>query len=71
MKREEFLKKYANIPINLRGEIILVLEDKGPITWNVAYLEVSQNTELGNEILRKLNSIWGKRKIKSKKRLKS
>lgn len=71
MKREEFLKRYANIPINLREEIVLVLKDKGPITWNVAYLEISHGTELGNEILKRLDLIWGKRKTKSKKKLKS
>lgn len=64
MTREEFLKTYADIPINLRKEIILVLENKEPITWNVAYLEISQNTKLGKEILRKLELIWGKGKKK-------
>lgn len=62
MTREEFLKTYANIPLNLRKEIIVVLKDKGPITWNVAYLEIKQDTKLGKEILKKLDLIWGKRK---------
>ncbi|MBU1176950.1 MAG: hypothetical protein ABIG88_02105 [Patescibacteria group bacterium] len=62
MTREEFLKIYANIPINLREEIILVLENRGPITWNVAYLEISQKTKLSEEILKKFNLIWGKEK---------
>ncbi|MBC8294221.1 MAG: hypothetical protein H8E55_00260 [Pelagibacterales bacterium] len=62
MTREEFLKTYANIPINLRQEIILVLKDKEPITWNVAYLEINQDTKLGKEILKKLDLIWEKRK---------
>ena len=62
MTREKFLKIYANIPINLREEIILVLENKGPITWNVAYLEINQSTKLGEEILKKFNLIWGKEK---------
>jgi len=64
MTREEFLKTYANIPINLRQEIILVLKDKEPITWNVAYLEINQDTKLGKEILKKLDLIWEKRKTK-------
>ena len=62
MTREEFLKTYANIPINLRQEIVLVLKDKEPITWNVAYLEINQDTKLGKEILKKLDLIWEKRK---------
>jgi len=61
MTREEFKKVYANIPLNLREEIILVLKNRGPITWNVAYLEIEQDTELSKEILKKLDSIWGKK----------
>lgn len=55
--REKFLKLYANLPINLREEIILVLPDKQPITWNVAYLEVNSNTKLGEEILKRLEDL--------------
>lgn len=54
MAKDRFFKVYANLPINLRDEIVLVLPEKGPITWNVAYLEISNDTELGNEILQKL-----------------
>jgi len=54
MNKERFFKVYANLPINLREEIVLVLPEKGPITWNVAYLEIDNNTELGKEILQKL-----------------
>ncbi len=52
--KDSFLKVYANLPINLRNEVILVLPDKGPITWNVAFLEISNETELGKMILKKL-----------------
>lgn len=38
--KEKFIKIYTNLPLGLRGDIILVLPDLGPITWNVAYLEV-------------------------------
>jgi len=48
-----FLKVYANIPINLRKEIILVIDDE-PITWNAAYVEIKNKTELGRKILSKL-----------------
>lgn len=51
--KENFLKVYANLPLGIREEIILVLEGK-PITWNVAYLEVNNNTKNSQEILRKL-----------------
>ncbi len=48
-----FMEVYSNIPINLRKEIILVIDDQ-PISWNVAYLEIKNNTPLGNRILQKL-----------------
>ena len=52
--REEFLKVYSNLPINLRKEVILVLDDNGPISWEVAYLEINNKTQLGEKILKKL-----------------
>ena len=57
MIKEKFLKIYANLPLNVRDEIIYVLKDKGPITWNVAYLEIKNNTKLGEEILQKLDDL--------------
>ena len=54
--KEKFFKVYANLPLNLRGEIILVIDDE-PITWRVAYLEISNNTELGKQILEKLEAL--------------
>jgi len=56
-KKERFLKTYSNLPINVRNDIIYVLPDKGPITWNAAYLEISNNTPLGNELLDKLDEL--------------
>ncbi len=53
MSLERFMKVYSNIPINLRKEIILVVDDQ-PITWNVAYIEIKDNTPLGKKILQKL-----------------
>ncbi|MFH1780984.1 MAG: hypothetical protein ABH841_03215 [Candidatus Nealsonbacteria bacterium] len=52
--KDRFFKVYSNLPINLRNEVILVLSDKGPITWNVAFLEINNETELGEIILKKL-----------------
>lgn len=57
MLKERFLKIYAGLPINLRDEIILVLSDIGPITWNIAYLEIKQNTKLSEQILIKLDEL--------------
>lgn len=56
--RERFLKTYANVPLALRGEIILTLgEDDKPITWDVAYLEVKSQTEIAKKILEKLEGL--------------
>jgi len=54
--RENFLKVYANLPLNVRDEIILVFDGK-PLTWNVAYLEVKANTDNGTKILKELNDL--------------
>jgi len=52
-KKERFFKVYANLPLNLREEVVLVINDE-PITWKVAYLEISGHTKLGKQILEKL-----------------
>lgn len=52
-KREKFLKVYYNLPLKIREEVILDLNDK-PISWNVAYIEVKNKTEVGEIILQKL-----------------
>ena len=54
--KEEFYKIYNNLPLNLREEVILVISDE-PITWNVAKLEIDQNTKLSLEILEKLSAL--------------
>lgn len=55
--RENFLKTYANIPINLRDETILVMEKWGEISWLTAYLEIKNNTELSQTILKELREM--------------
>jgi len=57
MTKESFFDIYANMPLNLRREIILVLEEKGPISWDVAYIEINNNTKLGKLILKKLEEM--------------
>lgn len=63
MKEEEkarFLRVYQNLPLNERRNTILVLEDKGkspdkkPVSWDIAYLEISEETKIGEIILNKL-----------------
>ena len=54
MEKEKFLKVYVNLPMKLRSDIVLVLDEKGPITWNVAYIEINNETKLGEEIFKRL-----------------
>jgi hypothetical protein len=54
MEKDRFFKVFANLPLNLRNEVILVLPELGPITWHVAYLEISHDTEVGKDILTRL-----------------
>ncbi len=51
-----FLKIYSNIPLGLRKETILVLDNE-PLTWNAAYIEVFNNTTKSGEILKKLEEM--------------
>ncbi len=52
-KKAKFYQSYANLPLELRSEICLVIDDE-PITWNVAKLEIDNNTDKGVQIIQKL-----------------
>ncbi len=54
--KEKFLKVYANIPLGLRSEIICVLDDR-PISWDVAFVEIDQDTPKSKIILEKLDRL--------------
>lgn len=49
----KFLQIYANLPLNQRTEIIVVIDNE-PLTWNAAKIEIENNTGKGKEILEKL-----------------
>lgn len=55
--KEDFLKTYSNIPLNLRDDIVLVLEDKRPISWDVAFFEIKNDTGLSKQILIELKKL--------------
>ena len=52
-KKNKFYKTYSSLPLGLRDEIILSI-DQEPITWKVAKLEIDQDTPLSKTILDKL-----------------
>lgn len=56
-KGPDFLRVYSNLPIPLRKEIIYVDDKSGPISWEVAYIEVSNETELAKQILERLSKM--------------
>lgn len=54
--RERFYRVYANIPLSLRQEVVLVLEDE-TISWKIAKLEIDNKTKIGEQVLQKLNAL--------------
>ena len=54
--KQRFLKIYANLPLGVRKEIILTLDDK-PMTWDVVFIEVNNDTSLSGAILKKLDKL--------------
>ena len=56
MTKEKFMKAYANLIDDERSEIIVIIDDQ-PYTWNRAYDEINNDTELGKKILNKLEEI--------------
>lgn len=54
--KERFLKTYADVPLGVRKEIIVTLDNK-PITWDVAFIEISNNTKISKIILDKLEKL--------------
>jgi hypothetical protein len=55
-KKAKFIKIFANVPENLRNDILVVVNKK-PYTWNTVYLEVKNNTSLGKKLLKILEEI--------------
>ncbi|MBU1129571.1 MAG: hypothetical protein KJ949_03005 [Nanoarchaeota archaeon] len=55
-KKIKFMKIYSKLPTKIREDIIVII-DKKPYTWDVAYFEVNNNTLMGKKILEKLNEL--------------
>jgi hypothetical protein len=55
--KEKFLRIYANLPLGIRQEIVVLLDDGSPVTWSVAFNEINNNTELSVSILEKLEKL--------------
>ena len=51
--KTKFMQIYANLPMNIRKEIIAVVDGEA-VTWNVAFLEIRSETKIGEKILNNL-----------------
>lgn len=56
-RRSRFYKTYANIPLGLRDQIVVVLKDNQPLSWNTARIEIDNETDKVQEILEKLDEL--------------
>ncbi len=56
MTKEKFLKVYANLPESERSQVIVIIDDK-PYSWNVAYIEIRSDTQLGKKIIKKMEGM--------------
>ncbi len=54
--RSKFISSYANVPQNLRKDIIVII-DKEMYSWQTAFYEIKEKTELGDKILKALNQL--------------
>ncbi|HLC57472.1 MAG TPA: hypothetical protein VJH95_02790 [Candidatus Nanoarchaeia archaeon] len=54
--RLTFLKAYSNVPAKLREDSIAIIDEK-PYTWNSAFIEIKNNTQLGEKIIKILNNM--------------
>lgn len=55
-RKERFLKTFANLPLGVRKEIVLLLNGE-PITWDVAFIEVNNDTEISTAVLENLETM--------------
>lgn len=54
LPKERFFRVYANLPVGLRDQVVVVLPEVGPLSWNAAYAEMSNSTKLGDTIVERL-----------------
>jgi len=55
-QKEDFFTIYANLPIEEREKVVVVIDNQ-PISWNVAYYEIKNDTNRGYKILNALKDL--------------
>ncbi|HLD12623.1 MAG TPA: hypothetical protein VJB87_03430 [Candidatus Nanoarchaeia archaeon] len=53
---EIFFEIYSNLPVEERKKTIIII-DKEPLSWNLAYEEIKNATERGTKILKMLKEL--------------
>lgn len=48
--KTQFYQKYANLPVGVRNDIIVVVDNE-ELTWNSLKLELNSDTEIGKKAL--------------------
>lgn len=54
--KQRFFQIYADLPLSLRQEIIVVIGDE-PLTWNSARVEIENDTGKGKQALKQLEEM--------------
>lgn len=54
--RAKFLRVFAGVSINLRDEIIAIVDDES-VNWSSAYVEVMGKTKKGDQIIRRMDEL--------------
>lgn len=56
MLRAKFFRTFARVPINLRDEIIAIVDDDS-VTWRTANVEIIGKTKKGDQILKLMDEL--------------
>lgn len=56
-ERAKFMRIFADLPEKIRKEDIIISIDNKPYTWNAAYFEIKNKSELGQKILKALKTL--------------
>tara|TARA_Y100000310_G_scaffold78020_1_gene74589 strand:- start:762 stop:962 length:201 start_codon:yes stop_codon:yes gene_type:complete len=54
--KTKFLKAFVNLPENVREDVVAIVDDK-PYSWNAATIEIKNNSEIGEKILKTLKKL--------------
>lgn len=52
--KAKFLHAYASLPEPEQSQVVVVMDEKA-YSWDKIYSEISDNTELSNKLLKRLN----------------